>query len=67
MTIDHLNLKLMIFVGVLHGLRFDLKKFRFLEIVNFHPCIKPNNLFSKLLYPHENKDIKQGPQIRVCN
>ena len=39
-TIDHLNLKLLIFVGILQVLRFDFKKFRILEILNFHghPC-----------------------------
>ena len=37
-TIDHLSLKLLIFVGILQVLRFDLKKFRILEILNFHPC-----------------------------
>ena len=37
-TIDHLNLKLLIFVGILQVLRFDFKKIRILEILNFHPC-----------------------------
>ena len=37
-TIDHLNLKLWIFVGILQVLGFDFKKFRILEILNFHPC-----------------------------
>ena len=37
-TIDHLNLKLLIFVGILHVFRFDFKKLRILEILNFHPC-----------------------------
>ena len=27
-TIDHLNLKLLIFVGILQVLRFDFKKFK---------------------------------------
>ena len=36
-TIDLLNLKLLIFVGTLQVLRFDFKKFRILEILNFHP------------------------------
>ena len=36
-TIDHLNLKLLIFVGILQILRFDFKKFSILEILNFHP------------------------------
>ena len=35
-TIDHLNLKLLILVGILHVLRFDFQKFRILEILNFH-------------------------------
>ena len=35
---DHLNLKLLIFVGILQVLRFDFKKFRILEIFNFHQC-----------------------------
>ena len=38
-TIDHINLKLLIFAGILQGFRFDLKKFRILEILKFHPCI----------------------------
>ena len=40
-TIEHLSLKLLIFVGIhtiLQVLRFDFKKFRILEILNFHPC-----------------------------
>ena len=37
MTIDHLSLKLLIFVNILQVLRFDFKKFRILEILNFHP------------------------------
>ena len=37
-AIDHLNLKLLIFVGILQVLRFDFKKFRILEILNFHSC-----------------------------
>ena len=35
-----LNLKLLIFIGILQVLRFDFQKFRILEILNFHPCIK---------------------------
>ena len=31
-------MKLLIFVGILQVLRFDFKKFRILEILNFHPC-----------------------------
>ena len=37
-TIDHLNLKLLIFLGILQVLRFDFQKLRILEILNFHPC-----------------------------
>ena len=37
-TIDHLNLKLLIFVGILQVSRFDFQKFRILEILNFHAC-----------------------------
>ena len=44
--IDHLNLKLLIFVGKLQVLRFDLKKFRIFEIMNFHPC---NSKVSEIL------------------
>ena len=36
-TIDHLNMKLLIFIGILQVLRFDFQKFRILEILNFHP------------------------------
>ena len=35
-TIDHLNLKLLIFIGIVQVLRFDFQKFRNLEILNFH-------------------------------
>ena len=45
MTIDHLNLKLLIFIGILQVLRFDFQKFRILEILNFHPCIYGISLF----------------------
>ena len=38
-TIAHLNLKLLIFIGILQVLRFNFQKFRILEILNFHPCI----------------------------
>ena len=37
-TIDHLNLKLLIFIGILHVLRSEFQKFRIMEILNFHPC-----------------------------
>ena len=37
-TIAHLNMKLLIFIGILQVLRFDFQKFRILEILNFHPC-----------------------------
>ena len=37
-TLYHLNLKLLIFVGILHVLRFDFQKFRIWVILNFHPC-----------------------------
>ena len=35
-TINHLNLKLFIFVGILQVLKFDFLKFRILETLNFH-------------------------------
>ena len=38
-TIDHLSLKLLIFVGILLFLRFVFKKLRILGILNLHPCI----------------------------
>ena len=38
-TIDHLNLKLMLFVGILQVLRFDFKKFWIWEKLNFHPWV----------------------------
>ena len=38
-TIDHLNFKLLIFIGILQVLRFDFQKFRILEILNFLTCI----------------------------
>ena len=37
-TIDRLNLKLLIFIGILQVLRFDFQKIRILEILNLHPC-----------------------------
>ena len=37
MTIDHLNLKLLIFVDILQVLRFDFKKFKIFGNLNFHP------------------------------
>ena len=36
-TIDHLNLKMLIFIGILQVLRYDFQKFRILEIWNFYP------------------------------
>ena len=36
-TIDHSNLKMWIFMGILQVLRYDFQKFRILEILNFHP------------------------------
>ena len=42
-TIDHLNLKLLmflsLFIGIEQVLRFDFQKFRILEILNFYPCV----------------------------
>ena len=38
-TINHLNLKLCILIGILQVLKFEFLKFRILEILNFHPCI----------------------------
>ena len=35
--IDHLNLKLLIFIGIVQVQRFDFQKFTILEILNFHP------------------------------
>ena len=37
-TIDSVNFKLLIFIGILQVLRYDFQKFRILEILNFHPC-----------------------------
>ena len=34
-TIDHVSLKLLIFIGILQDLSFDFQKFRILEILNF--------------------------------
>ena len=57
-TIDHLNVKLLICIGILQVLRFDFQKFRILEILNFHPCTEFNltdrfalGLFSFRLWP----------------
>ena len=35
---NHLNLKLLVFVGILPVLKFEFLKFRILETLNFHPC-----------------------------
>ena len=40
MTVGHLILKLLIFIGRVQVLRFDFQKFRILEILDFHPCIQ---------------------------
>ena len=37
-TFNHLNLKLLSFVSIRQVLNFEFLKFRFLEILNFHPC-----------------------------
>ena len=37
-TKDHLILKLLIFCGIPHALRFDFQKFRILQMFNFNPC-----------------------------
>ena len=36
-TIERLNLKLFIFIGMLQVLRYDFQKFRILEMLKFHP------------------------------
>ena len=46
MTIDHSNLKLLILVAILQVLRFDLKKLRIMEVLNFHPCSHNVDLYS---------------------
>ena len=47
-TIDSLNLKLLIFVGILQVLRFDFQKFRILKILNFHPmCFGMDHIISE--------------------
>ena len=38
-VIDHLNLKLSLFVGILHVLSSGFCKFIIFEILNFHPWI----------------------------
>ena len=53
MAIDHLNLKLLILVAILQVVRFDFKKFRIFEVLNFHPCT---------LYMQEVKAL-----VRLCN
>ena len=37
-TINHLNMKLFIFIGILQVIKFEFLKFRISEILNFHPC-----------------------------
>ena len=37
-AMDHLNLKLLKFVGIQQVLRFEFQKFRIFEILNFHSC-----------------------------
>ena len=36
-NIDHLNLKILILIGILQVLRYDFQAFRILIILNFHP------------------------------
>ena len=38
-TIDHINIKIIVFVGQILVLRFKFPKFRTLESLIFHPCI----------------------------
>ena len=37
-TINHLNWKIFIIVGILQVLKIEFLKLRILEILNFHPC-----------------------------
>ena len=46
LTIDHLNLKLLILIAILQVLRFGFKKFRILEVLNFHPCELAHYIFT---------------------
>ena len=39
-TINHLNLKLLIYVSMLQVLKFEFLKFRIFDILNFHPWKK---------------------------
>ena len=39
-AIGHLNLICEYFVGILQVLRLEFRKFRILEILNFHPCLR---------------------------
>ena len=41
-TINYLNMKLFIFIGIRQVIKFEFLKFRILEIVNFHPCCCDN-------------------------
>ena len=60
-TIDHLNLKLLIFYSHLQVLRFDCKKFRILEILNFRPYCSAEQgfIFLSFFFPHmiENSSV----------
>ena len=56
-TIDHLNLKLLIFVGIMQVLRFDFKKFRTLENLNLHPCVLEDISRARLSRTRTGKDI----------
>ena len=47
-TIDHLNLKSLIFIGIVQVLRFDFQELRILEILNFHPCTDYMQIFKIL-------------------
>ena len=38
-TVDHFNLILYIFVGILKVLNFEFLEFGILKILSFHPCI----------------------------
>ena len=75
-TIDHLNLKLLIFIGILQVLRFDFQKFRIFKILNFHPCdlsycinhcpfmANPTGTFLFRLWIYSHQSYHTGPISR---
>ena len=55
-TINLLNFKLFVFVGILQVFKFDFLKFRILEILNLHQC-KCHNLQKNLNHRRQDSNL----------